>query len=453
MSKRHSDETPVFFQPRHTDEYNAPAPSGPEREAAARVLDAGPETSARTATSLHTFWQSRRGTAQGLRALNAAWGAEYFVVPPEAELDDDAANAALGGDDVVIDVQTHFVADRTLDRWNDLLMPMYRALMPDWWTGMDNLMDYSMAEYLRCVYLESETALAVLTSAAGTADRRMLRNPELAGARELLDRLGAGGRLLNHSVVEPNHDGQLDAMEHARDTHGPVGWKVYTLGSPGWWLDDDIGLPFLQRARDLGVKLVCAHKGMSALVDTGSPRDVGPAARAFPDLDFVIYHSGYESDGPGEGPYAGATADVGVNRLVTSLRSAGIAAGSNVYAELGTTWFCLLRKPREAAHVLGKLLLAVGEDNVIWGTDGVWYGPAQPTIDAFRAFRIPDELCEQYGYPPLTAARKAKILGGNAARVYGIDTESLRTRVAADDLTWVRAAIAEYKQHGVPIAD
>jgi predicted TIM-barrel fold metal-dependent hydrolase len=350
-------------------------------------------------------------------------------------------------------VQTHFVADRALPLWNNALMPMYRALMPEWWTGMDNLVDYSMAEYLRCVFLESETALAVLTSAAGTAERRMLRNPELAGARELLDRLGAGGRLLNHAVVEPEQAGQLDAMAHAREVHHPVGWKVYTLGAPGWRLDDDVGLSFLQQARDLDIRLVCAHKGMSALIDTGSPADVGPAAAAYPDLDFVIYHSGYESDGPPEGPYTDATANIGVNRLVKSLRSAGILPGSNVYAELGTTWFCVLKKPVEAAHVLGKLLLAVGEDNLIWGTDGIWYGPAQPTIDAFRAFRIPDELCERHGYPQLTPAIKAKVLGENAARVYGIDADALRARVARDEMTWVRAAIEEYKRAGVPTLD
>lgn len=28
--------------------------------------------------------------------------------------------------------------------------------------------------------------------------------------------------------------------------------------------------------------------------------------------------------------------------------------------------------PLEAAHVLGKLLLAVGEDRILWGTDSVW---------------------------------------------------------------------------------
>ena len=77
---------------------------------------------------------------------------------------------------------------------------------------------------------------------------------------------------------------------------------------------------------------------------------------------------------------------------------------SNVYAELGSTWFLMLRRPREAAHVLGKLLLAVGEDRILWGTDSVWYGPPQSLIDAFRAFRIPESMQEEFGYPELTIA-------------------------------------------------
>ena len=60
------------------------------------------------------------------------------------------------------------------------------------------------------------------------------------------------------------------------------------------------------------------------------------------------------------------------------------------------------------------------------------------------------ELCERFGYPELTPAIKAKILGLNAARVYGIDPIALHQRVAADELTWVRDAIAEYQRNGVP---
>ena len=222
----------------------------------------------------------------------------------------------------------------------------------------------------------------------------------------------------------------------------------------GWWLDDEAtGVPFLEKALELEVPLVCAHKGISQMVPAGSPRDVGPAAKAFPGIDFVIYHSGYEfpsGDAPEEGPFSPETADVGTNRLVASLRDAGVAPGSNVYAELGTTWFCLIRRPEEAAHVLGKLLLAVGEDNVVWGTDSIWYGPSQVSIDAFRAFQIPAEMRERHGYPELTPEIKRKILGENAARVYGIDAARARRVAQDDDLSWLAAAVDEYRVKGSP---
>ena len=38
--------------------------------------------------------------------------------------------------------------------------------------------------------------------------------------------------------------------------------------------------------------------------------------------------------------------------------------------------------------MLGKLLVHVGEDNVLWGTDAVFYGSPQGQIQAFRAFQI-----------------------------------------------------------------
>jgi uncharacterized protein len=56
-----------------------------------------------------------------------------------------------------------------------------------------------------------------------------------------------------------------------------------------------------------------------------------------------------------------------------------------------------MRDPEQAAHVLGKLLRHVGEDNVLWGTDCIFYGSPQDQIQAFRAFRISAEFQERYG--------------------------------------------------------
>ena len=60
------------------------------------------------------------------------------------------------------------------------------------------------------------------------------------------------------------------------------------------------------------------------------------------------------------------------------------------------------------------------------------------------------DLRERYGYPELTPALKAKILGLNAARVYDIDVERVRRVRANEDLAWLRAALAEYRGSGNP---
>ena len=91
-----------------------------------------------------------------------------------------------------------------------------------------------------------------------------------------------------------------------------------------------------------------------------------------------------------------------MNRLIASLDAAGIAPGANVYAELGSTWWNVMRDPTQAAHVLGKLIARVGEDRVLWGTDSIWYGTPQDQIQAFRTFEISDAVPGRVRLPALT---------------------------------------------------
>src|SRR5262249_42283533 len=140
----------------------------------------------------------------------------------------------------------------------------------------------------------------------------------------------------------------------------------------------------------------------------------------------------------------------GTNRLITSLKDAGIGHGANAYGELGSTWFLATARPREAAHVIGKLLVALGEDNIVWGTDSIWYGPTQQLVDSFRAFQIPVEMQEEFGYPALTDDIKDKILSRNAARLYGIDLDTLRTNAQNDDMAWLKDAAEFYRSKGSP---
>jgi predicted TIM-barrel fold metal-dependent hydrolase len=260
-----------------------------------------------------------------------------------------------------------------------------------------------------------------------------------------MQRYAGTGRVLTHTIVHPNlGQAEIDAVPQWSEEHRPAGWKVYPLWDPpevvqrtgvtrGWLLDDEVvGLPFLDAVRASGPRIVCAHKGIGGLIPDGSatgesPRDIGPASVLYPDIAFVVYHSGYVVDPDREeGPYEDSARHQGVNRLIASLEKSGVKPGSNVYAELGTTWYLASKRPREAAHLLGKLLLAVGADRIVWGTDSIWYGSPQPLIDAFWSFQIPEELQARHGYPSLTSEIKQKILWKNAAQLYGVRPEELQ---------------------------
>ena len=94
----------------------------------------------------------------------------------------------------------------------------------------------------------------------------------------------------------------------------------------------------------------------------------------------------------------------------------------------------IMRDPTTAAHLLGKLLKHIGEDNVLWGTDSIWYGSPQDQIQAFRSFQIAPELIEEHGYPELTPSLKQKVFGLNGARVYGIDVPERRRKTESDPI-------------------
>ena len=99
----------------------------------------------------------------------------------------------------------------------------------------------------------------------------------------------------------------------------------------------------------------------------------------------------------------------------------------------------MLERLLTSAKVLGKLLLAVGPDRIVWGTDSIWYGSPQALIDAFRAFEIPERMQAAFGYPALTVETKARILGTNARSVYGITDDEVARATADVERTWVDA--------------
>jgi hypothetical protein len=116
---------------------------------------------------------------------------------------------------------------------------------------------------------------------------------------------------------------------------------------------------------------------------------------------------------------------------------------SNVYAELGSTWRYAMRDPDSAAHIIGKLVTHIGENNVLYGSDCIWYGSPQDQIQALRSFQISEELQDKHNYPRMTPKLRAQIFGLNAARPYGIDVGEVIKRARRDEIERRRAAYRE----------
>ena len=445
---------PIKLNPCSNGEF-VPAPATDlVLEAARRAREACDVNAKRTGVSRRDFLLSICGAATTLGVLAACSkekdGAKVvggtFTIPPEATTETTAAREVIGGEGFVMDVQTHFLeydeTNATQTYWGNIF--------PQSSCGEADSRDcFSTGHFLELLLASSDTSVGVLSGVPIVGDDAPLSSERMFDAMQISDRLCGNDRLVMQGHVAPNSPApqtSVDSMAAALDRWPIKAWKAYCHTSgPGWFLDGsdgtDIGPRFIRQAADLGVPVIAVHKGFSNGSRFAAPTDVGPAAKDNPDVTFTIYHSGFESGG-GEDSYQEATKDQGVNRLITSLRDAGIGPGSNVCAEIGSTWRAVMGAPNQAAHVLGKLLLHVGEDNVLWGTDSIWYGSPQDQIQAFRAFEITPEFQDRYGYPALTPAIKAKILGLNAARVYGVDpTTATRCDLSATEREELRLAL------------
>lgn len=418
----------------------------------------------------------------------------------------------------VFDVQSHHVDPEGLWRVNN---PAFHAVFTALWPQagplggrpgvrsdgsvrgfgageLDPIQNLSRFHYFKELYLDSATTMTVLSAVPSAPD---LRNPlpiaEAAETVQMVNEMARSQRCVMHSFVMPNRGSagnntegyglkpvflqeELDEMEARAELYGSIlrGWKVYcpwgdVSGQSGWFLDsEDIGLPFLQKVQDISNRyphippVVAAHKGFALPgfdQRSASPKDVGPAAKAFPGIRFLIYHSGHDT---GEGPqrdYAGDanvdSAGRSVDALIKTLRVNGLDAPANggnspnVYAELGSVWRDYMGDVDSAAHLVGKLIKHVGPKRVIWGTDSLWYGSPHREIVALRMLEMTQETKELYGLPygldgdvddptvyatdPARSIRNG-ILGRNAARAYNIDADAARNAIACDAVREIR---------------
>lgn len=413
-------------------------------------------------TSRRSFLVSSAGAASTLLSMNAVNAAAgniggFFDIPRDARHDTALADHHIGGDEFIFDVHGHFINPH--GAWRQALpegarpflgLPAAQACDATG-EGLDYLECLSGEQFVKDVFIDSDTDMMVLTFVPSPPDAEPLTIEEAEVTKKLLNDDLSSPRLLVHGRVNPNQDGDLDSMDELAERWKISAWKTYTQWGPegkGFWLhDEDTGIPFLEKARALGVNNIAVHKGIPfgrQSYEHSRCDDIGIVAKRYPDLNFLVYHSGYVP-GQKEVAFMPGEGKDGIDALVQSLIDNDVPPNSNVYADLGSTWRMWMQDPDAAAHGMGKLFKYVGEDNVIWGTDSIWYGSPQDQIQAFRAFQISEQLRETYDYPELTPALRAKVFGLNAAKPYAIDVPSQRLALRRDALARTKAELMEQR--------
>jgi len=444
-----SFDAPIPTQIVSSDEY-APIPQTPaQREVEGRLKRLADELARRQGLTRRQFLRTAAGMAAAFVAMNDVYGPLFAVGEAEAATPELAAALAdeLSGQ-FILDGHTHFLRD---DTQIQTFVRMREAVgkagwNPDLVDKAQTIEDLKFDNYVKEVYLDSDTKIALISSApSDVAADWFLTNPMAAAARARINERFGSRRMLSHAIFTPGQPGWLDEVDRAIAEDEPDSFKGYTIGDNThkdlsrfpWRLDDEKLLyPFYAKMQKAGLRNVCVHKGLfPPSIEAQYPhlraytdvRDVGKAAKDWPDLNFIVYHSAYRFPGGGTPEEALAQFDAtGRIDWVTDLAEIpGKLGVTNVYGDLGQVFaVTAVAQPRLAAAIMGILVRGLGADHVVWGTDAVWTGAPQWQIESLRRLEIPQDMQDKHGFAPLgsaTGEAKSAIFGMNSARLYGIE--------------------------------
>ncbi len=437
------------------EEFIPPPQSAKEREVVERLRVLADRNAKRLGLSRRRFLQTSCGMAAAMICFNEVFGKTYDVDPIEA-LDPAAFAEKWPKTDFIFDNQTHHIDVES--RWFEETeagreaFNFLRRFRPNEKTTADVLAALNETHYVKELFFDSDTVMAIISGVPTSEWRENILPPDkMVKTRNDINGWANSQRMLSHGLLRPNMGrAEFEEMERQNKTLKINSWKMYTgsmIGSGPYWLDDEKNTyPFWERTRKLGIKNICVHKGLPLGLfneDYCHPRDVEKAAKDFPDLNFIIYHSGWHPTARvKETDRANPQYIPWVSELIEIVKRNSF---KNVYFELGSTWNgTSAGRPEVAMHLLGQILnLPGGEDQIIWGTDSIWGGSPQSQIDRFRRFQIREDIAAKYGYKQLTPEIKAKVFGLNAARLYKIDVKAKRNAIKNDRIAQLKEEYQE----------
>jgi hypothetical protein len=462
--------SPVPTQIVSSDEYLPPPQSARQREVEARLTAMADQLARKQGLSRRRFFQTASGMAASFVAMNQVYGPLFAATPAEAAAPDLAAERAKGlAGQFVMDTHTHFLRDDTRLAG---FVKMREAVGKAGWNKAlaerpQTIDDLKYDNYFKEIYLDSDTKVALLTnSPSDVPEDWFLTQETVFQTRAKVNQAAGSRRMLAQYTFTPGQPGWLEGIDRAVAEFKPDSWKGYTVGDNThkdtarypWHLDDEKLLyPAYEKFVKSGIKNVCIHKGLFApavekqfpqLAPYADVRDVGKAAKDWPQLNFIIYHSAYRHVGGSPAEGMAEFDQTGRSSWVSDLAEIPTKYGvTNVYGDLGQLFaFSTVAEPRLAAALMGILTKGLGTDHIIWGTDAIWTGSPQWQIEGLRRLEIPEDMQKKYGFAALGAADgplKNAIFGENVARLYKYERHAFLAK--PDRFAAIKA---EYEREG-----
>ena len=349
--------------------------------------------------------------------------------------------------------------------WNPALIGM--PVTPDM---------FHITEFIRSIYFDSQVSVGLISNVTAffvideNGDAVIAKNVEqartgevltaaqTAAGRDFINELAGGRRAMAHGLLYVGR-GNLDYIQYQIDTHKPDAWKGYNISHGAkvdndpnslmqqWRHDDqDVAYPTFELISrnyaagklSKGGNIIAVHKGLARglppLAQNGYPSDLPRALRDWPNLNFLTYHSCIQDSFFDDQALAEIRAtEAGTRPLLNGVPNidwvtpyAQLTAGfKNSFAEIGTTFASsVVTFPTVTAHILGQLLRFKGHQQIVFGSDSLWYGSPQWQIEALWRFQIPEAIAEKWGYPLLTPRARRAILGLNSAKLYGLESRT-----------------------------
>ena len=302
--------SPIPTQVVSNGEYHPMPQTEKQKRVEARIIQLADDYGRHHGMNRRQFLASTAGMAAAFIAMNEVFGPIYNVAKAEAT-DPGVADARASSlaKQFIIDCQTHFVRD---DYTTDIT-PIRQFAKANWNPEMEGeitLDRLKFANYVKEIYVDSDTDVAILSGSPVDDEANLfLTNDQIASARKSVNTVAGSRRMLAHGIIQPKSEGWLDDVDYAIEELGVDSWKGYTIGDPifqtkkqsQWRLDDEkLVYPFYEKAIRAGINTVCIHKGLMpadyktswpGLWEYATVSDLGKAAKDWPGINFVIYHS------------------------------------------------------------------------------------------------------------------------------------------------------------------